>query len=503
MDRSNSTSSNASTSSRSSSGPFAYQTRLLERTSSKGGGTSLLRSNSANLTGSGTPSNTRRWTHRGVNSFDATRGVWEDRAREAIGDESLTPQISPTRDGEMSRTPSHMALRQDLSFASGHQLIAPPTRPATYAEPQRTPLYLKRRTMPTPIIASHLSPNTTGVTVENDSPFSASSSSSQRVHLPSAVPFHSNTVDSVSPSGLANEALNPRPQRLKTLDTLIRPSQSTERSFSPPPPLQSPSKSSSSLTPSTLSARGHLTSLNGLPVEAPTSPQKPQQLLSSSSIARSPEKPANYTHITPFSPSPTNSVMSPPVYRSSYMTNKKSTYGDSLGSGRRLGRHLPRIASGDAEEPLELQKKVQEPLDCQRQKDAPNRTLEDGRSSPEKSWKQQERVVPTIPVPNVDDVAGLPGRIQLKAPSGPSSPLPSARLMGSSWADTQRHLIHAYEYLCHVGEAQQWIEGCLGEELEFGVVELEDGLRNGVVLAKLVRTFQGENAVRKIYDVSV
>jgi Ras GTPase-activating-like protein IQGAP2/3 len=54
-----------------------------------------------------------------------------------------------------------------------------------------------------------------------------------------------------------------------------------------------------------------------------------------------------------------------------------------------------------------------------------------------------------------------------------------------------------------VGEAQQWIEGCLGEELEFGVVEMEERLRNGVVLAKLVRAFQGEKVVRKIYEVCI
>jgi Ras GTPase-activating-like protein IQGAP2/3 len=53
-----------------------------------------------------------------------------------------------------------------------------------------------------------------------------------------------------------------------------------------------------------------------------------------------------------------------------------------------------------------------------------------------------------------------------------------------------------------VGEAQQWIEGCLGEELGFGVVEMEEGLRNGVVLARLVRYFKGASAVRKIHEVS-
>lgn len=189
--------------------------------------------------------------------------------------------------------------------------------------------------------------------------------------------------------------------------------------------------------------------------------------------------------------------MAPPVYRSSYMSKKASTYGENLTAGRRLGRHLPRIASGDIEEP-EPEKREEDVFDRQRQRE---RRLRNGNGdsliSPEKLRK-----LDLVPVaPNADDVAGLPGRIQLKAPSAPSSPLPSARLTGALWADAQRHLIHAYEYLCHVGEAQQWIEGCLGEELGFGVVEMEDGLRNGVVLAKLVRAFQGEGAVKKIYEV--
>ncbi|KAH0587587.1 hypothetical protein H2248_006362 [Termitomyces sp. 'cryptogamus'] len=502
MDRSDSISTNASTSSRtSSSGPFAYQTRLLERTSSKGGGSPLLRNNSqtgtailANPTVSSTPTNARKWVHRVVNSFDSTRGVWEDRAREdrarePTGDENPTPQTSPTRDGGVSRTPIYTALRQDLSLPSEHLSTT-----VTYAEAQRTPMYLKRRTMPAPIIGSPLSPNTTGVTVANDSLCSASSSSSQRVHLPSVVLSHSSIlpIGSALSSGSIG-ASNTHLQRSKTLDTPRPSSQSTERSFTPPP-LQSPSKSSSSLT---LSARDRPTSLNILPIEAPQKSQQHQHLYSLSTT-RSPDKLTDHSHRSQSSLSSTNSIMNPPVYRSSYMTNKRSTYGDNLGSGRRFGRHLPRIASGDAE-PSELEKKVQEPSDRQQHKDVFKRALEDGQFSPE-NLRKQERVVPTAPLPNADDVAGLPGRIQLKAPTISSSPLPSARLMGSSWADTQRHLIHAYEYLCHVGEAQQWIEGCLGEELEFGVVELEDGLRNGVILAKLVRAFQGESAVRKIYD---
>ncbi|KAJ2929576.1 hypothetical protein H1R20_g7517, partial [Candolleomyces eurysporus] len=61
-------------------------------------------------------------------------------------------------------------------------------------------------------------------------------------------------------------------------------------------------------------------------------------------------------------------------------------------------------------------------------------------------------------------------------------------------------MLRAYEYLCHVGEAQEWIEGCLNEGLALDVVEMEEGLRNGIILAKLVRAFDGEQAVRQIYQ---
>jgi Ras GTPase-activating-like protein IQGAP2/3 len=81
------------------------------------------------------------------------------------------------------------------------------------------------------------------------------------------------------------------------------------------------------------------------------------------------------------------------------------------------------------------------------------------------------------------------------------APLPSRRLQ-TNWMDRQRHAIAAYEYLCHVGEAQQWIEGCLDEELGFGVTELEDGLVDGVVLARLAQRLQDEGVVKNIYTVS-
>lgn len=202
--------------------------------------------------------------------------------------------------------------------------------------------------------------------------------------------------------------------------------------------------------------------------------------------------------------------MSPKPYASSYMNKKASSYGDAFGTGRRLGRHLPRIASGDGpEEPVEDVKEDEKPLpepptpptDHRRKREERERRIRDWQTPSPAKARHPDLVVPDV---DAEDVVGVPGRIRLsrnKPPSAPSSPLPSSRLTRGLWADVQRNLIQAYEFLCHVGEAQQWIEGCLGEELSFGVVEMEEGLRNGVALAKLVRVFMGEHAVRKIYEV--
>jgi Ras GTPase-activating-like protein IQGAP2/3 len=191
------------------------------------------------------------------------------------------------------------------------------------------------------------------------------------------------------------------------------------------------------------------------------------------------------------------------------MANKRSSYGEDITLGRRLGHHLPRIASGDANDDWEAEEqKVEEKshVDDEWQKrDGAREKRRQGMknyslpSSPTKSFSHD----PVIPgVTDVADVAGIPGRLKLSRDRTPTAhmPLPSARLSRGLWADTQRHLLQAYEYLCHVGEAQQWVEGCLEQELGFGVVEMEEELRNGVVLAKLVRKFQGGAVVRRIYE---
>lgn len=103
-----------------------------------------------------------------------------------------------------------------------------------------------------------------------------------------------------------------------------------------------------------------------------------------------------------------------------------------------------------------------------------------------------------------EDVVGLHGRIRLarqdaagagsialgKSGNALSPTVSSLPFTASSkWMDTQRHLLQAYEYLCHCGEAKQWMEACVGEALG-AVVEMENEMRDGVFLAKLARHFE-------------
>ncbi|NXQ27320.1 IQGA3 protein, partial [Alaudala cheleensis] len=66
--------------------------------------------------------------------------------------------------------------------------------------------------------------------------------------------------------------------------------------------------------------------------------------------------------------------------------------------------------------------------------------------------------------------------------------------------DEQRRQNVAYQYLCHLEEAKRWMEACLGEELP-PPTELEETLRNGVLLAKLGHCFAPAIVpLKKIYD---
>ena len=379
---------------------------------------------------------------------------------------------------------TYIALGQ---HASGDRPLIP-TNLTSATGITSTPKYLKRQTMPAPIVASRLSPNNTGISVEVDSPVSTTP---YRIRIPQDLPRNADTKET-SPSLSANisspSIISPQIRRANTLNVIsnlnsneklqsvgsipsVKPDSSKIPSFHIPYSERSRQTTDSHTNHRPLSGTGSLRPKTDIvPPERQSSPTK----------------------------SPTvSSVIHPTPYRSSYLASKKSgSYGEALstGSRRKLGNHLPRIVSGDGDDSWAAG-------ESSVKKDAELPRLDKRKSLRDRDFNiDMERHDLTQPGV-VDGVAGLPGRLHLKAPNALSNPTPSSRFLGGSWADRQRHLIQAYEYLCHVGEAQQWIEGCLGEELEFGVVELEDGLRNGVVLAKLVRAFHGESAVRKIYEV--
>ncbi|KAJ8086612.1 iqgap- protein [Marasmius tenuissimus] len=568
MERSNSSRSN------SSSSPFAYQTRLLERTSSNasnsaslsrqnslsgGGGMNILTSNPT-----GSSPSPRRWTpsHRVSNSVDAVRGRWEERSRETFGEHPTGSSIASTSSSSSSATtrdeiksPSFARLQQSVdSSNSGPSSLG------------RTPTYLKRQTMPSPIIASPLSPNTTGVSVEADSPASITP---QRIHLPSnsydrlqrtpsdtphidnSTPsrVRRNTVDfeslsstalgkgSESPTRFSAETssnnatptgLNRRPtsfhasarasfekfEKLEKLESANRPTSPTKEPSTPtrrPTSVYGTSRSSFDSAPSyrpTSPPTDSSTSVTPGVSRRPTSLYGSARSSYENASTQRSVPPSPTVSVTPASPTqsstqPSTSVMFPSTYRSSYMADKAHKYGSSLTTGRRLGKHLPRIASGDRDENWnpeeeEKQKFAAASVKHESEPQPPSNRRETAKERREKRRRREQDLV--VPEADGDDVTGIPGRLRLSKNRAPTTPVPSSRLTRGLWADTQRHLIQAYEYLCHVGEAQQWIEGCLGEELGFGVVEMDDGLRNGVVLAKLVRAFQGEAAVRRIYE---
>ncbi|KAJ1993708.1 iqgap- protein [Dimargaris cristalligena] len=95
--------------------------------------------------------------------------------------------------------------------------------------------------------------------------------------------------------------------------------------------------------------------------------------------------------------------------------------------------------------------------------------------------------------PDSPDVTGLRGRFRLQRhTSQEGSP---RYLRNGNWCDLERRKLQAYEYLCHIGEAKEWIEACIQEEIPAAEV-LEEGLRDGVILAKLARTFDPDSVPR-------
>ena len=61
--------------------------------------------------------------------------------------------------------------------------------------------------------------------------------------------------------------------------------------------------------------------------------------------------------------------------------------------------------------------------------------------------------------------------------------------------DKQRQFLQAYEYLCHIGEAKEWIEDIIHKPLP-PIVQLEEALRDGVTLAEVVQALYPDRPIR-------
>ncbi|KAI0203512.1 hypothetical protein F4808DRAFT_416855 [Astrocystis sublimbata] len=66
---------------------------------------------------------------------------------------------------------------------------------------------------------------------------------------------------------------------------------------------------------------------------------------------------------------------------------------------------------------------------------------------------------------------------------------------GRNWMDKQRQFLQAYEYLCHIGEAKEWIEDVIHRPIP-PIVELEEALRDGVTLAEIVEALNPDRRYR-------
>lgn len=89
------------------------------------------------------------------------------------------------------------------------------------------------------------------------------------------------------------------------------------------------------------------------------------------------------------------------------------------------------------------------------------------------------------------EVVGLHGRRRLQRTMSPSSSksATSTGWGGRTWMDRQRQFLQAYEYLCHIGEAKEWIEDIIRQPIP-PIVQLEQHLRDGVTLAEIVQALK-------------
>ncbi|OWT43527.1 Ras GTPase activating protein [Pochonia chlamydosporia 170] len=97
------------------------------------------------------------------------------------------------------------------------------------------------------------------------------------------------------------------------------------------------------------------------------------------------------------------------------------------------------------------------------------------------------------------EVVGLRGRRRLQRADKPNGARGAKSggygWEGRNWMDKQRQFLQAYEYLCHIGEAKEWIEDVTQKTLP-PIVELEEALRDGVTLANVVEALNPQRHFR-------
>jgi Ras GTPase-activating-like protein IQGAP2/3 len=93
------------------------------------------------------------------------------------------------------------------------------------------------------------------------------------------------------------------------------------------------------------------------------------------------------------------------------------------------------------------------------------------------------------------EVVGMQGRRKLMRGNSVRANKSTSSWGGSIWMDQQRQFLQAYEYLCHIGEAKEWIEDVMQTTIP-PIVQLEEALRDGVTLAEIVQALQPERRYR-------
>ncbi|ONH65165.1 Ras GTPase-activating-like protein IQG1 [Cyberlindnera fabianii] len=156
-------------------------------------------------------------------------------------------------------------------------------------------------------------------------------------------------------------------------------------------------------------------------------------------------------------------------------------------------RYLENLAGSNAS-PLQPSAKVNTPSPVRKKN-----TFEPASPTPSKTSTTQtpQRLSPVKrlvlqnerAIPLEESIANL----KLDSPS----PLKKKSSMSSStapphWTLSNSKSQKSYEYLCRIGEAKEWIEKIIGEEIPSASELAGDALRDGVILAKLTRAFKPE-----------